>query len=559
MPKGVFDEETKLLQKFKKRDVTFHEDYKKWREYWKEEGPVKFAYQILKFDPNTGGPLKLSEGQEEFLIDVGMKGIRLAIITAGRGSGKTFVLAVYIMWRIYTQDNYTIASMGGSQEQSDKIASYIQGWIRGNSVLENYTLKNIQRETLTYSGGQATFHACSGTSVRGPHTNDVIIDEQASGEEKGGQRHIRAATWDVSTSPDIHIIQSSTAHYIHGDFLQTWNNAEKLGYKRYQWSIAKHVNGEIDPYKIYEDTNPKHWLSNVPWIPDINIQILRNKEANDKWLVEALGGISMSSGLVFNPADFNACICKGNCDICEAYKDGICLETIHKVLWMEGVSLEEMPKSTIEALNKYVHNRVLGIDYGRGAPTAFVVLGQFKDWIFVLEAHETLGLTDQEKVQMAVDLCKKWEIEVVRPDPQESVLNNMIADLVDASIHFDIWSGGSEGGSKKYSFVAALKKYVERHKLVIPREEMFDDLIRSLRNLTWDDKGKIRKQDDHSADAIMYAISYYDEFDNDSSLWDVTSGGFGKGELPPDDSAKQFWKESKKLAKEDEEFRGLLW
>ena len=519
MPKrgGLFDEETKFWSQHKKRDSKFHEDYKKWREDWKARGPVEFAYKMLKFDPNTGLPLILSEGQTEFLIDIGMKGIRLAIIAAGRGSGKTFVLAVYIMWRIFTHDNYHIACMGGSQEQSDKIASYISGWIRNNSVLENYTLKLILKEVKTFSNGAASFHACSSTSVRGPHTHDVIIDEQAAGEEKGGERYIRAAIWEVSTSPDIHIIQNSTAHYIHGDFLRTWNNAEKLGYKRYNWAIAKHVNGEKDAYKIYQDTNPKNWLSNVPWIPTLNIGILRTKEANDKWLVEALGGISVSSGLVFNPPDFNACICQAECDICEPYKEGVCLETIQHVLFMEGITIDKIPKNTKEALDQYVHERVLGIDWGRGSPTAFVVLGRFRDWVFVLAAYETVGLTDTEKVDYALELAKTWEVEVVRPDPREWVLNGMIAEKGYA-VH-ELFS--FEGGQEKYQYVATLKKYVERHRLRIPREQPFEDLIRSLRNLTYDDAGKIRKQDDHSADAMMYAISYYDEVMNDSPVWEL--------------------------------------
>jgi hypothetical protein len=508
----MFDEETKLLQKFKKKDIAELEDYKKWREHWRIEGPVKFAYQILKIDPNTGGPLILSEGQEEFLNDIGLNGIRLAIITAGRGSGKTFALAVYIMWRIFTHEKWSVSCMGGSQDQSDKIASYIQGWIRNNSVLESYTLKNIQRETYTYSEGDARFHACSGTSVRGPHTHDLIIDEQAAGEEGGGQRAIRAAIWEVSTSPDIHIIQSSTAHYIHGDFLTTWNDAPKLGYKRYQWAIAKHISGEKDPYKVYQDTNPKHWLSNVPWMPQLNVEVLRIKEQNDEWLVEALGGISMSSGLVFSPADLRSCFCQAACDICDPYKDGVCLEFVQRVLFMEGVSLEDLPTSTQEAVDKYIHNRVLGIDWGRGSPTAYVVLGEFRDWVFVLEAHETVGLTDQEKLDLAVELCKKWQCEVIRPDPREWALNGWIAERVEASVH-ELFTG-EEGGNEKYKYVATLKKFVERHRLQIPICQDNEDLMRSLKNLTYDEKGKIHKQDDHSADAMIYAISYYDELDN---------------------------------------------
>jgi hypothetical protein len=512
MPKGMFDKETELLQKFKKKDIREQEDYKRWREHWRIEGPVKFAYQVLRTDPNTGGPLVLSDGQKEFLEDLAFHGVRLVIISAGRGSGKTFVLAIYIMWRIFTHDLYSITCMGGSQEQSDKIAADIRGWITNNQTLTNYTLKNIEKITRTYSEGEAKFHACSGTSVRGPHTYDLIIDEQAAGEEKGGEKFIRAAIWDVSTSPDIHVIQSSTAHFIHGDFLKTWNDAEKLGYKKYQWAIARHINGETDPYKIYEDTNPKHWKSNVPWIPDKNIEILRIKEGNDEWLVEALGGISMSSGLVLNPADFGVAICKAACDECHPYQDPYCLEFVQRVLMYEGTRIEDLPKSTVEAVQDHIHNRVMGIDWGRGSPTAYVVLGQFKEWVFVLEAHEIIGWTDQEKLDFAVELANKWQVEVIRPDPREWALNGWLSERVQAGVH-ELFTG-AEGGNEKYKYVAALKKFVERHKLCIPRHQDNDDLIRSLRNLAYDENGKIRKQDDHSADAMIYAISYYDEIDN---------------------------------------------
>lgn len=530
MPKGLFDDETKIWMQYQKKDISWHEDYRKWREEWRKRGPVEFAYNILRFDPATGKDLKLSIGQEEFLMDVGMKEVRLSIITAGRGSGKTFVLAVYIMWRIFCFDWWHIASMGGSQEQSDKIAQLVTGWIRNIKFLQEHTVKNIAKETATVCEGRVTFHACSATSVRGPHTHDLIIDEQAAGEEKGGGKFIQAAIYDVSTSPDIHIMQSSTAHYIHGDFLITWNNAEKLGYKRYQWSIARHTNGEKDPYKIYEDANPKHWLSNVPWILDRNIQILRSTQSNDKWLVEALGGISISSGLVFNPKDLSACICQAACDICRPYKcdaESQCLELLQRILWMEGIvsSPEDLPTDTMVAINQYVHNRVLGIDWGRGSPTAYVVLGQFREWVFVLDAYETVGLTDEEKMDFALELAQKWQVEVIRPDPREWALNNWIAQRSEAAVH-ELFKG-PEGGNEKYKYLASLKKFVERHKLVIPKSQECDDLVRSMRCLTYDETGKIRKKDDHSSDAMMYAISYYDEIVDSSPLWELKSGERG--------------------------------
>ena len=519
---GLFDDETKIYMEHKKKDLNFHEKYKSWREYWKAEGPVKFAQQVLRVDPNMGLPLLLSDGQIEFLEDTKS---RLVIIAAGRGSGKTFVLAVYIMWRIYTHDNWHIACMGGSADQSDKIASYITGWIRNNKMLEIYTLKNIKKETKTFSNCSASFHACSGTSVRGPHTTELIIDEQAAGEEKGGQRFIRAAIYEVSTSPDIRIIQSSTAQYVHGDFLKTWNDADKLGYKKYTWAIAKHITGQKDAYQIYRDSNPDNWYSNLPWVKDINIRILRKKASNDEWLVEALGGISLSSGLVFSPEDLKSCICNGRglCDMCEPYVEGKCPIVQYIISVLEGVAESQVPISTAKTLQKFVHERVMGIDWGRSSPCAFIVLGKFRDWVFVLEAVEVVGLTDREKIQMAHEMAQKWGIEIIRPDPREWVLNGMLSEYGYA-VH-ELFS--FEGGNEKYGYVSTLKKYVERHQLLIPR--VFEDLCRSLANLAWDDKGKIRKVDDHSTDSLLYAISLYGEIDSNSALFEIPIDKRGLG------------------------------
>jgi len=505
---SVFDEEIRARKKWKQSKVLSRQ-FAEFRRIWKARGPVKFAEEILKKDPITGRPLRLSDDQKEFLLDVGKRGVRLAIIVAGRGAGKTFSLAVYIMWRIYTHENWWISCMGGSREQSEKIHSYIAGWINNNPTLETYCLKCTLSEIKTHANSGATFHACSGTSIRGPHTCELIIDEQAAAEEQGKTKFIRAALWEVSTSPDIKIIKSSTAHFVHGDFLHTWNNADKLGYKRYRWSIARHKSGEKDPYKIYQDTNPDNWESNVPWIPDENIRILRNEMSNDEWLVEALGGVSISSGLVFNPLDVDLCICDycvRHGKECKPYKEGYC-PLLHMALELMGVDEEKFANLSIkQIIAKFMRVRAEGIDWGRVSPSAYTVVGKIRNMAFVLDSEEVTGISDDEKIQKAIKKAKKWNVEVVRPDPREWALNNRIAEAGFA-VH-ELFSG-SEGGSAKYEYLHTVKRYIERHLLRIPCA--FEDLIRSLKNLSYTKEGKIRKVDDHSFDSLMYAISYFDE------------------------------------------------
>ena len=509
----AFDEEIRLLRKWQKKDPRTHRQFAEWRRKWRIKGPVAFAHEILKIDPESGNPLIISPDQEEFLLDMSKRGVRLAVIVAGRGSGKTFVIAVYAIWRIFTHEYWGISCMGGSAEQSAKIHKYVSYWVNECPELMEYCMKCTTKIIETYAHSYTAFLSCSATASRGPHTKELIIDEQAAGEQVGKTKFIKASIFQVSTSSDIHIIKSSTAHYVHGDFLKTLNNAKKLGYKKYQWSIAKHKNGG-DPKQFYKDTNPKNWSSNVPWIPDLNIRILRNDRSDDEWLVEALGGVSIASGLVFNPNDVEACICSkclDNKKPCRPYEEGYC-PIIQFHMQLEGVASNKIPRSTRLALQR-ISQRVEGIDWGKSAPCAYNAMGRFKRIIFILDHLERVGQSDGEKISTAVKMARKWGINILRPDPREWAYNNALIDE-EFAVH-ELFS--DEGGKDKSRYLFTAKKFIERHWLVIPC--VFEDLIRSLKNLTWDDKGKVRKEDDHSFDSFLYAISYYGEFADQASFW----------------------------------------
>jgi len=517
MPRGIFSEEEKIWRQFQgspddRRAKARKHEFKAWMKEWRERGVLDFAENVLQIDPNTGEPLLVSDDQKEFLLDMTVRNVQLAIISAGRGSGKTFILAVYVIWRIFTHERYNISCMGGSSEQSEKIQAYITGWLRHNADIRRFLWKDVMGEVKSFANSAATFHSCSATSVRGPHTREIIIDEEAAGEERGGTRYIRAAMWEVSTSKDMRIIKSSTPHLVHGDFLMTWNEYERLGYKRYQWAIAKHISKEKDPYKIYQDTVSKHWVTNVPWSSDKTIQILRRNNSNEEWLVEALGALSISSGLVFRPADLEACICDKCLDEgkpCRPY-EGYC-PIVQYHLQLEGMARKKIPQKTSKAL-QHVGQRMLGIDYGDVAPDAYTAVGKFGRVAFILESVELTGQSNQDKIETAIDYTKKWHINTIRPDPSEPAYNTELANLGFA-VH-ELFS--FEGGKEKRKYVWVMKRFIERHNLIIPC--IFKDLIRSLKNLAYDKKGNIRKADDHSFDSALYAISFYGELMDEEDI-----------------------------------------
>ena len=522
--KGVFSEEEEAYLKDADSGQSVEIAYKPWRAEWKRKGPIEFANQVLQIDPKTGKSLLLSQDQINFLLDICINGVKYAIISAGRGTGKSFVLAVYVAWRIYTHEYYNISVIGGSEDQAKEVQNYIKGWIRNNKDMRKFTLKNIRREIKTFANCSATFKATSETSVRGPHVNDIIIDEEAAADKSGKTEEVKAAIWEVSTSSNAIIIKSSTPTSIAGDYIETWENSEKMGYKRYQWSIAKYINKNMtNPYLIYKDSNPFHWFSNAPWITDEAVQALRRQRGDEEWLSEGLGCFSIASGLVFKTPDIVACTCD-KCQICEPYKSGIkadgkaCILPQYYLAY-EGMKPEDIPRDTRLA-TQYIGERIEGIDWGQGvAPDAYSVIGRYKKTIFVFDFKELQGQTLEEKTTTAINMANKWGVEIFRPDPAQDAYNEILRNQ-GFTLH-ELWSEG--GGQDKEKYILVLKKVIEDHTIKIPKK--FSVLLSCLKNLTYEKGGKIRKVNDHAFDSLLYAVSYYGELDEGEDFAAATKGG----------------------------------
>lgn len=520
---SAYSEEIKLRQKWINRNASEHKDYGEWRRYYKEKGPVAFAEEWLKIDPETGKQIILSSEQKRFLNDLAFNDVKFAILIAGRGGGKSFLFAIYVAWRIFTHDFWGITVMGGSAEQSGKENKYIKFWImncKGEFGEQKREIKLIElapkptkKEIWTQSNSYAIFTPCSDTAARGPHPKELLIDEQAAAEKAGKGEILESAIGQVSTSEDMHIIRASTAQFVYGNFLKTWDDAEKLGYKKYHWALAKHISGDPDIYKHYHDKDPEMWISNVPWVPTANIRAFRQQYSDDKFLVEILGGIGKSSGLVFNRDDIEACTCTLCIDDnkpCVPYKEGYC-QLIQRTMYL-NYGIEEPPKSTIQAL-KAVKQRVEGVDWGDVSPSCYTAFGIFKHDAFVLHNETKMGVSDTEKIQTAIDIAREWEIGIVRPDPREWAYNNAIAKkglTVQPLFSFD---GPEEKGTYLYTF----KRFVERHSVHIPC--IFQDFLKCLKQMGFDDNGKVIKKRDHNFDSGLYGISYYGELQEEEDWW----------------------------------------
>jgi len=475
----------RLLRTQLKRSGEVEQHHEQLRQHFQEVGPVVMVNE-LKLTVK-GRRIQLSDDQIKFLNDLWTRRVRFAILVAGRGAGKTLCLAILGLWFIVCHDEFDISSMGGSMAHSEKIQGYISEWERKNKFIRKSIMKNVlgsggrHAHVTTTSYSQMLFMSCSVTSVMGPHTQILFIDEVCAGEEKGNIKAIKGSFGEVSTSSDITVVLTSTAHYLFGFFKEVLDHPEEHGFTVYCWSIAKHESGIEDPYQIYRFKTG--WKPNVPWVTQRGIDFLRKNLTDDEWLVDALGGVGIGTGSVVHPEDLDVAICS-KCEVCEPYK---------------------FPKCTLvtEEQFKQITERRLGIDYGDVAPNAFVVVGRNKEDVYVLYANELTAVRDYEVLDHVDKLVPQWNVEILYPDPENYSMNNMLEDR-GHTIH-KLYS--QHGGQEKLKYVRNVKWHFENQKLHIPKA--YDKLINSIQGLTYDEKGNIRKINDHSWDSLMHSLSGY--------------------------------------------------
>jgi len=111
----------------------------------------------------------------------------------------------------------------------------------------------------------------------------------------------------------------------------------------------------------------------------------------------------------------------------------------------------------------------------------------------VLFNNELVGVRDTEILDYAEKLIKDWNVEIVLPDPAQYAMNNALYER-GKTIH-KLFT--QYGGVEKIKYIHNTKRHFEQHKIYIPMK--YQKLIKSLKQLTYNKKGRIRKINDHSA------------------------------------------------------------
>jgi len=197
------------------------------------------------FEDMTGQ--KVFSKQEKFFEDVeDIKHQMDIILCCGRGCGKTWSLAVVALWFAFVlahveNQPIDVAVLAGSKDESRILFKYLRKILKGHDEIDQYIAEN-QRGGLRFTRDYIEFKdgssiealPCSLTGVCGPRANLLIIDEAGL---KDFNEEVKDEAFEIITGkPYGRIIMASTPYYFKSPFVQTWNFAEKKGWRRHHWS-----------------------------------------------------------------------------------------------------------------------------------------------------------------------------------------------------------------------------------------------------------------------------------------------------------------------------------
>lgn len=178
--------------------------------------------------------------QKEFLDKMADLTNQYAIISAGRGTGKTESLAILALWYVYVLPLTTpgtpmkVVVLAGSEKQAKICYGYICSYIAKIPFLQKALAKPPTNEEILFlDGSWIKPLTASEKSVRGPHPDMLIIDEacQASNDL------LTAAMPMIGTSAFPRLILSSTPDKFYSLFVDIYAKDKDFPqFLRYNWS-----------------------------------------------------------------------------------------------------------------------------------------------------------------------------------------------------------------------------------------------------------------------------------------------------------------------------------
>lgn len=445
-----------------------------------------------------------------------------AILWGPRGGGKSVIASVLIYLKmIYDQMSFT--NIANSQEQAKVVYDYVKNfWTCKQDLANNLLVKPpLKKETVLRGNVSLKCVTASQKQTRGKHPPGLIIDEAASDDENV-EEVFRAMMQGPLSEPNHCIFIMSTFHIPQGFFQEIWDKADEKGFKKYKADIFSSMSQCTKGLEHATEDDPlakeNYCMTDCPLTEKEDVldykgkkvderiigcqgkarhtdghmefdQVKSLKDQNkgtDKYYVEILCQRPGQKRLVFRPK----------------FLDGEKASIIDLESWMKENNIEIKPET----------RKIVGLDWGYDDELAMVLAHRIENNVIVTD----LAMESNVIIDFVVNKIEEWKEEYggmipIYADASDKMQNAELAqkhNIPTASIHF---------GKYKNNMVSNLNKYFVKQRIKISKE--LSRLSNQLKKYRRDSRGKIKKGDDHSVDALMLAIFrfyYSNEFPNDN-------------------------------------------
>ena len=132
------------------------------------EGPVAFCRKVLNFDPTLY--------QIEFL-EAAVNGAQFVVLVWCRQSGKSFVVAAFLLWEAVAHDGWQTAIIGPAFRQSKLVIRKINSFLQRlpSNILAGRKL--LRTKVSLINGSLIEAYPCNPDTIRGPTLNRIFVDE----------------------------------------------------------------------------------------------------------------------------------------------------------------------------------------------------------------------------------------------------------------------------------------------------------------------------------------------------------------------------------------------
>jgi len=395
------------------------------------------------------------------------------IIKSARGTGKTFLLSMLVVWLTVCFHDFQICIVSGSFEQSLILYSYCMEWVHDNPRIHNYLVKEPSRViTIFQNGSWFKCLTASERQVRGPHPNALIVDEAVLVKPS----LYKSAIGMLGDRKPMLLVVSSTPQNDVGIILfrDLWDNPD----------FAQ---------------NQVHWTAyDCPWKDKEEIKRKRRQMTKDEFLTDILGEFSSITGSIYD--------------------------------------LEDVLASRISYLPQRDTRffAYMGIDWGRGAHTFVTIIQKnfVKHCYEVLWAEHYPGWKFVAILKRVSFLYEYFDVNQIYADSSHESENERLEDIYNLNVSRVAFGKQVVPKTKtrverktsiKEVMIRNSKEKFELQLLRVPSRDFaitmglskpvwesiplsFDILIKQCVDYHRDDMGRVVKENDHGVDSMQCAL-----------------------------------------------------